>query len=305
MRTLLRTSGQKDRGEIRPLGWMSFRTWLFCGLTSWLLVASTWAATPEKTAVTSQLPSELDGVSVRQKLGQSIQLERVFQDHTGKFRPLRDFFQDGRPVILTLNYYNCPMLCTMQLNGLVVGLKNMDPSLLAQARVVTVSINPKETAELAMKKRAAYLKSLAPQKIDWTFMVGREIDIRNLAKSLGFGYKYVPRNKQYAHPAVIFVLTPKGKISKYLNLSAFRQTTAYKPSDIKFALMEASQGKIGSYLDQLIMSCFIFDDSTGKYTAFAFGIVRLGGVLTMIILAFFLAMMWIRERQRKEVENAT
>lgn len=268
-----------------------------------------WAASPDKKtstdAVSSQKPVELSGVEVRQQLGQSINLERIFQDHQGKFRPLRDFFRDGRPVILTLNYYNCPMLCTMQLNGLVFGLKHSDASLLQKARIVTVSINPKETAALAAKKRAAYLKSLAPQQIEWTFMVGKDTDIRSLAKSLGFGYKYIPRNQQYAHPAVIFVLTPNGKISKYLNLSTYRQKIAYTPNDLKFALIEASEGKVGSYLDQLIMSCFMYDDSSGKYTTFAFGLVRLGGVLTLIVLALFLATMWIRERQRKEVENAT
>lgn len=286
-----------------------FGAWIgllvLAGNLPFLASASSPDKKPPADAVSSQKPTELSGVDVRQMLGQSINLERIFQDHEGKSRPLRDFFRDGRPVILTLNYYNCPMLCTMQLNGLVHGLQHTEASILQKTRIVTISINPKETADLAAKKRAAYLKSLAPQHIEWTFMVGKDADIRSLAKSLGFGYKYIPRNQQYAHPAVIFVLTPNGKISKYLNLSTYRQKVAYTPNDLKFSLIEASQGKIGSYLDQLIMSCFMYDDSSGKYTTFAFGLVRLGGILTLLALALFLATLWIRERQRKEVENAT
>jgi protein SCO1/2 len=247
----------------------------------------------------SQRPQEVKAVGVRQMLGKDLNLSLRFVDQDGKERALHEFFRDGKTVLFTLNYYQCPQLCTYQLNGLVKGLKQLPPSFLKQSRMVTLSINPKETPKLATEKRAAYRKLLARDEMDWTFLVGRERDIQSLAKSLGFGYTYIPRNGQYAHPAVVFVLTSGGKISKYL------EGLVYPPSDLKFAMMDASQGKIGSYLDKIFMSCFIFDDSSGKYTPFAFGLVRLGGVATLFFLSLFLLVMWLRERQRKELENAT
>lgn len=245
-------------------------------------------------------PKELEGVTVQQKLGNFINLNLVFTDHNGKKKALREYFDGTRPVLLTLNYYNCPQLCTFQLNGLVKGLGQLKANTTSDFRIVTISINPKETAKLARLKRKAYLKQLAevstksetPRKWQWDFLVGEERDIKTLAKSLGFGYRYIPKSKEYAHMAVIFFLSAKGKIVQYL------QGIQYPARDIRFAVVSASQGKKGSLLERIVMSCFVYDPAIGKYRTFAFGMVRLGGVLTVIFLGLFLGFFWLREQRQ-------
>jgi len=247
----------------------------------------------------SRVPQELKGVDVEQHLGKNIDLSLTFTDFNGKKKKLGDYFDGKKPVLLTLNYYSCPMLCTLQLNGLIKGLASLKKGVENQFRIVTVSIDPKEKPHLAAAKRETYLKELKGRKFDWQFLVGEEKNIKTLAKSLGFGYRYNAEQKQYAHPAVIFFLTPKGKISQYL------KGVQYPGRDLNFSLITASQGKIGSVIEKIFMSCFIYNSKEGKYTQFAFGVVRLGGLLTVIVLALFLATMWLRERepQPQQEEN--
>lgn len=244
-------------------------------------------------AAEQDLPKELKGVEVKQNLGKMIDLSLTFQDHNGKTRQLKEFFGDGKPVILTLNYYKCPMLCSLQLNGLTSGLNNLQKKLGFQFRIVTISINPKEGPTLAKEKRENYLKQIPNLKVDWDFFVGKKENIDKISKALGFGFKYIPKTKEYAHKAVIFFLSPKGKIVQYLH------GIQYPARDIKFALMTASQGKIGTIIDKIFMSCFVYDPETGKYKQFAYGMIRLGGLLTMIFLGAFLGIFWFREHQRQ------
>ena len=240
-----------------------------------------------------KLPKELRGVEVKQKLGARIDLTLPFVDHKGKERTLKSYFADNKPVLLTLNYYNCPMLCTIQLNSLVDAMKKLPKGYGKNFRFVTVSINHREDAKLAAAKRKNYLKQLKRKDIEWEFMTGKKKHIEVLSKTVGFKYRYLPKKKQYLHPAVVFFVTPDGKVSQYLGLP-------YVTRDVKFALVTASKGRLGSIFEKLIMSCFIYNSTDGQYTPYAYGIVRLSGVLTVIVLAIMLLLFWTRERQRVE-----
>lgn len=244
------------------------------------------------------LPKGLEGVNVREKLGKKIDLSLQFTDQDGKKRSLGSFFKSGKPVLLTLNYYRCPMLCSLQLNGMIKGLAKLPESLATQFQIVTVSIDPKEGPKLAREKRKNYRKQLSRPSMKWDFLVGSQKNITTLSKSVGFGYKYLTKQKQYSHPAVIFVVTPKGVISQYL------YGVVYKARDLKFSLMTASQGKLGTLVDRIIMSCFVYSSKDGQYTPYAFGIVRAGGVLTVLILGFFLTLFWLREMKTDQDPNA-
>lgn len=191
------------------------------------------------------------------------------------------------------------MLCTLQLNGLLKGLGGLPGNYDKKFRMLTISFNHKEGYQLAQKKRKNYLAQLGKRKLDWEFLVGSKASIQKLTQMLGFTFKYVPKAKQYAHPSVIYILTPEGKVSQYL------AGLEFKARDLKFGLITASKGKIGNLADAFIMSCFVYNSDEGKYTGFAFGIVRLGGGLTVLALGFLLGFFWIRERRNRveEVEN--
>jgi protein SCO1/2 len=162
---------------------------------------------------------------------------------------------------------------------------------------VTISINPKEGPKLAREKRKSYLYALGMgEDVDWSFLVGAKSDIDTVANAVGFNYRYLPDEDQYAHPAVIFFVSPKGKISRYL------YGINYPGQQIKFALVDASEGRVGSTVDRIILSCFHYDETVGAYGPFAFGIMRLGGALTLFVLGSVLFVFWRRERRRARRE---
>ncbi|TNE50602.1 MAG: SCO family protein [Deltaproteobacteria bacterium] len=283
--------------------WGKGRTFLSLSSLTILCVSLWWGgpslSVSEVAAVNNRLPRELKGVGVRKSLGQTIDLNLTFRDSAGKTRRLKHYFDGKKPVILTLNYFRCPQLCTLQLNGFIKAVNKLKQSMNSKYRVLTVSFNHRETPDLAHAKRKNYLAQLGKRKLDWEFLVGSQASIQKLTQALGFKFKYIEREKQYAHPAVIYILTPQGKVSQFLSGIEF------KKRDLRFALIDASQGKLGSLLDAFVMSCFVYSSSEGKYTTFAFGFVRLGGGLTLLILGLFLGFLWFREHQKgpKQVES--
>jgi protein SCO1/2 len=241
-----------------------------------------------------RLPSQLRDITVKEKLGKLADLDARFTDHDGKAVTLRDYLDGERPVLLTLNYYRCPTLCSIQLNALTRALRKLEWAPGENYRIVTVSIDHREKPKLARKKRASYLSDLRRgADTDWSFLVGAEPMVKRIAGSVGFGFRYDPEQDQYAHPAVAIFLSPRGKISRYIYGLEFDQR------DLKFALMEASEGKVGSTVDKLILSCFHYDATTGRYGPWAFGIMRLGGGATVLLLGAFLVVLWRRERHRR------
>ncbi len=231
-------------------------------------------------------------IDVDELLGAELELSLGFTDHDGNSVRLGDYFDGERPVLITLNYYRCKTLCNLQLNSLTDTLKTFDWVPGDQYRIVTVSIDPRESVELAHDKRAAHLEALDKgDDVDWNFLVGDALQVRILAAQLGVGYAYDAEQDQYAHPAVLMFVSPDGKLARYL------YGLTYTASDVKFALMEAAEGRVGSTMDKLILSCFHYDASLGKYGPFAMGIMRLGGVLMIIIVGIPLAFAWRRERR--------
>lgn len=240
-------------------------------------------------------PKGLDGVGLTDRLDNQVPLDLAFTDEDGKPVQLRDFFRPARPVILTLNYYRCPMLCTLILNGLVDSLKNLKLEPGRDFEIVTVSIDPTETPALAREKKRNYLEDLGKPGVGdgWRFLTGREEAIKPLAAAVGFGYRYVEEDKQYAHPAAIFVITPDGKVSRTL------AGVEFEPKTLRLSLVEASRGGIGTPMDQFVLFCFHYDASAGRYAPVAMRLMQVGGALTAAILAVALSFLWVREKRRR------
>ncbi len=238
-------------------------------------------------------------VGLDQKLGTWVPLDVTFRDEEGQSLPLSTYMK-GKPVVLTLVYYECPMICTEVLNGMVKSFKNLHLTMGKDYDVVTVSINPKEQPALASAKKLKYLQALGHPEAggSWHFLTGDEAQITRLAAAVGFRYVYDQATQQYAHPTGIMVLTPQGQLARYL------YGVEYPPKDLKFALVEASHNTIGSPVDQVLLLCYKYDPMTGKYGLVVMNLLRLGGVLTVLALggtvAFFLARER-RSRRRKEV----
>jgi protein SCO1/2 len=237
-------------------------------------------------------PPALRQVGFDQKLGGSVPLELRFKDDTGREVRLRDYF-GARPVVLSLNYYACPMLCTVTLNGLASAL-NVITSWDAgrEFEVVTVSFDPSEGPELAAGRKAAYLSRYKRPTAEagWHFLTGDAASIDALTSAVGFRYAWDEETKQFAHPAGIVVLTPEGRISRYLF------GIEYAPKDLKLALMESAARRIGSFVDQAVLYCYRYDPMTGRYSASIMGLMRVGAVLTLLALVGFIGLSIWRER---------
>jgi protein SCO1/2 len=239
----------------------------------------------------SAKPGLLSKIGIDQRLNQHVPLDLTFVEESGREVRLGEYF-GKRPVILALVYYECPMLCTQVLNGLVSALGTLKFDVGREFDVVAVSINPKEGPGLATQKKAAYLERYGrPQTADgWHFLTGREENIRRLADAVGFRYAFVPDIGQYAHGAGVEVLTPKGTISRYF------YGIEYSPRDIRFGLIEASEERIGTPVDDVLLLCYHYDPATGKYGATVVGLVRIGAVATVLAFLTFLFVSLKRER---------
>lgn len=239
-------------------------------------------------------------IDVEEHLGDRVNRDLAFVDHTGKAVKLGDFFDGERPVLLTLNYYRCPVLCNVQLNALTDTLSAFEWTPGDEHfRIVTVSIDPREGPAIAGPKREAHLKALdRGADVDWAFLTGDAASVRLLAAQLGIGYAYDAEQDQYAHPAVVAFLAPDGTIARYV------YGLTYDPKDLKFGLIEASEGRVGSTVDRIILSCFHYDATIGRYGPFAFGLMRVGGVVTLLILGFALLLFRRGERRRRGAMHA-
>jgi len=269
-----------------------------CLFLAWILAA----AFPVSAQLADQVPSQLEEVGVEEHLDAKIPLNLEFRDEYGAVVTLADYFDGTKPVILTLNYYKCPMLCGLQLNGLLDGLMDLDWTPGQEFEIVTVSINPLETPALAAEKKQNYIKRYERPSAakGWHFLTGREPEIRQLASTLGFGYTYDRETGEYAHAAAIFVGTPDGRIARYL------YGIEYPEKRLRLALLEASAGEIGTTIDQIILYCFHYDPESRRYSPVAMNIMRVGGTATALILGLSLGGYWLREaRRRKKTDRGT
>jgi len=235
-------------------------------------------------------PDLLKDVGMEQRLNDSIPLNLAFRDEHGKPVQLSEYF-GYKPVILSLVYYNCPMLCTQVLNGLESSMKLIPMDVGKQFNVITVSIDPTERPVLAEAKQALYtgLYGRPGAAQGWHFLTGDEQQIRQLANSVGFRYADDPDSKQFAHASAIIVLTPEGKISRYFYGIQF-------PSrDLRLALVEASEGKIGTPVDQVLLFCYHYDPSTGKYGLLISRLIQAAGAVTVLAIAGLILVLYRKE----------
>jgi len=235
-------------------------------------------------------PDLLKDVGIDQKLDQSIPLDIAFRDEHGNPVQLGQYFGE-KPVILSLVYYNCPMLCTQVLNGLESSLKLIPMDIGKQFNVVTVSVDPTERPVLAEAKQALYSGLYGrPGAADgWHFLTGDEQQIKRLANAVGFRYAYDPASKQFAHASAIMVLTPKGKISRYF------YGIQYPSRDLRLGLVEASEGKIGTPVDQVLLFCYHYDASTGKYGLLISRLIQAAAAATVLAIAGLVLVLYRKE----------
>jgi protein SCO1/2 len=236
-------------------------------------------------------PEPLREVGIDQRLDQRLPLDLVFTDESGAQRPLRSFF-NGRPVILSLVYYECPMLCNMTLNGVLRAARAIPLDIGKDYDVLTVSFDPKETPQLAAAKKNEYVRRYKRPTGDqgWRFLTGGEASIRKLTEAVGFRYRYDADSKQWAHASAVMVVTPDAKLARYF------YGVEYSARDLRFGLVEASQGKIGSKVEQILLYCFHYDPKTGKYSVAVMRIIRAAGLLTILAIAGFWFVMYRQSR---------
>ncbi|RZA09152.1 MAG: SCO family protein [Proteobacteria bacterium] len=243
-------------------------------------------------------PAALNDVGLRPVLGTQLPLQEEFVDESGKTVKLQSFFDGQKPVIFVMNYYSCPMLCGMLLNGARDAVQKLDWKPGDHYRIVTISIDPKEDADLAAAKKASILGSLKDEKFraaadrDWHFLVGRSGSEARLAASLGFLYKWIPEEKQYAHGAALFIASPEGKLTRVL------EGIQFEPRDLKFALLESAQGKVGTFAEKLMLFCYHYDPKDNKYALLASRLVSLGGAVTVAALLFGYLVWFLRNRRK-------
>ena len=274
------------------------------GLALVMALASTaWAQPPRFTGAdvggpppgtSSELvPDILEKVGIDQKLNAQVPLDAVFRDELGRQVKLRDYF-GKRPVVLSLVYYECPMLCTQVLNGAVAAFKVLNFSVGDEYEVVTLSFNPKETPAMASAKKQTYLAKYGrPAGANgWHFLTGEQPAIDALASSVGFRYVFDKSSQQYVHASALMVLTPDGRVSKYF------YGIDYPPKDLRLGLIEASGGKIGTPVDQVLLYCYHYDPHSGKYSMVVMNVLRLAGLLTVALIGGFIVTMWSVDRRK-------
>lgn len=233
--------------------------------------------------------------SIAQKLNTQIPLDLMFRDEAGQVVRLSRYFNQGRPVVLNFVYFRCPMLCPMVLEGTTTALTHLKFDIGREFDVITVSIDPRDTAQRAAEMKEKYVRHYG--RLDaakgWHFLTAHETAIRKLTDAVGFQFTYDSRSDQFAHGAALLVLTPEGRTSRYFYGFEF------KPRDLRLAIVEASAGKIGNAVDELLLLCFHYDPAVGKYSRNAMLFARAGGVATMLGLGGFIFVMFRKERKQK------
>jgi protein SCO1 len=239
----------------------------------------------------SAQPEMLRGVGIDQKLDAQVPLDLVFRNEQGAEVTLGSLLR-GKPVVLNLVYYECPMLCTLVLNGLLSSMKALPFTAGDEFDVITLSFDPRETPALAAQKKATYLEQYRRPAAEhgWHFLTGDAASIEQLAAAVGFRYRYDPQRKEFAHAAGLTVLTPQGVVARYLF------GVEFAPRDLKFALMEAAENRIGTPIDQLLLLCYHYDPSSGRYSTAVLTGLRAGAVLTVLALGGFI--FWTVRRER-------
>jgi protein SCO1/2 len=301
---------QKTRSRVQTAddGKMAMSTWrlvVFCLLpTAYCLLALAQPGVPQvgsplyggraqSGSVSTGLPKALKNVGIDQKLNEQIPLDAVFKDEQGQEVRLGQFFK-GKPVVLSLVYYTCPMLCTQVLNGELSTFRAMSFNIGEQYEVVTISFDSRETPQLAAAKKQTYITGYnrAGGDAGWHFLTGDEANIKRLTDAVGFRYVWDEQTNQFAHASGIMVLTPGGKLARYY------YGIDYPPKDVRLSLVEASENKIGTPVDALMLYCYHYDPATGKYGVVVMNVMRVAGAITVVLIVGML--LALRRRGRPD-----
>ncbi|MEM7199908.1 MAG: SCO family protein [Planctomycetota bacterium] len=234
-----------------------------------------------------------EGAMIEDRRGVTVPLDLTFRDEAGQAVQLRDYFATGRPVVLNLGYYGCPTLCGAVMQTMVTALSDCRLQLGEDYEVVSVTIDPSESHDLARSKKSAYGQFWDEPAIEehWHLLTGDEVPIKTLAEAVGFGHRWDNFRRVWDHGAGLFLVSPDGKLTQTLF------GLGYTPRDLRFALIEASEGTVGSAWDRVLLSCYTYDAETGTY-GMAWTVVQIGGCLTVLGLASMLIVLWRRERRR-------
>jgi len=261
-------------------------------------------AFPDGERQNTEVPGILKEIGVDQRLDNQVPMDVEFIDETGKKVTLKEYSASGRPIILSLIYYGCPMLCGQVLNGLTRSLKMLKDVPMVPGKdfeVVTLSFDPSETASLAMEKKKNYIKDYDQPGAQehWHWLTGEEENIRKITDAVGFRYAWDERQQQFAHASAIFLLTPDGKVSRYFF------GIEYSPKDMRLGLTEASGGKIGGPVEKIMLLCYHYDATLGKYSMLVMRLIQIGGIITLLGLGTFMFFMLKRDYKAEPQANNT
>lgn len=239
-------------------------------------------------------PTALQAVQVVEELNAQVPLDVELVNEQGRRVTMGEVLSGGRPTLLSLVYYECPALCSLVLNGLTKSLRDVGKTLGTDYQLVTVSIDPKDTPEKSLKRRRQQLQALgAPESAPWSFLTGDATQVRRVADAVGFRYAYDETSGQYAHPAVVIALTPAGKVSRYV------YGVDFPPRDLGLALLEAGEGRVGTTLERVVLSCFQYDPAIKRYNFYILGFLRIVGALMVGALGVLMVLSWRRDRSKQ------
>lgn len=248
-----------------------------------------------------EVSAPVTGAEIVEKLGENVPIDQIWLvDEKGDSARMRDLLLPGKPAILNMGYFDCPKLCGLVTNALLSGMQQTAWTPGNEYQVLTISLDPAETHELAAEKKTNYLKKFdrAGAEQGWRFLTGTAKNLSDLSQSTGFGFVWDESSEQYIHAAAIVVISPEGKITRYL------YGVSYPELQIRNALYEAADGKVGSTLDKIVLYCFDYDPLSNSYVPVALNIMKLGGLVTMLGLGIFLGLFWLRERRSKRTSQS-
>ncbi|MEM9188538.1 MAG: SCO family protein [Myxococcota bacterium] len=295
MSRVARVESRWERGA-RPRVGVAFATML-TGLAVLSLAAPSSVVgqrVPTRGDATERHAPALNYVKVNEALGEALPLDTELVDHRGRNVSLRDFFDGEKPVLLNFAYHTCPVVCDAVLNATVETMGQIDWTAGEDYQFVSISIDPRDSPESATDTRATLLERYGRDGSDgFHFLTGEDEDVRAIADAVGFEYVWVSGQEEFAHPAAIMLVTPDGKMARYL------YGIAYSSSDLRFGLYEASQGRSLNTVEQVLIYCYRYDESAGKYQVMAMRVMQVGGVITATLLLGLLGMFWVREFRRR------
>ncbi|MEM1041569.1 MAG: SCO family protein [Bacteroidota bacterium] len=272
------------------------RTLISCFAATVLTVASG----PVVAQPAGDLPDEFQGAGIEERLGEMVSLDLPFVASDGTPVTLGDYVDGERPVVVAFVYHNCPMLCSLILDGMTEALRESSVDLGEDYEALAISFDEADTPERAAAVRERYAALAGEGAADGLhFLVGEPPSIEQVTSQLGFGFKWNERQKEFAHSAGLFFLSPEGRLTRVL------YGIEFPPSDFRSAVLEAGEGRVGSPVEQLLLYCFVYDPDAGSYVLHAQNAMKVGGVLTIIVLGSFLFFFWRRESRKRPVFEET